>query len=142
MHSVPQMIGVGVNQIQATLLKQRDETGQMLGQIDVVAVEAGNVLASRRADRRVARAGWASIFLPDVDQPLAVAPDRLFERLGIRRAIIYQHYFKVWIRLCEHGIQRTPNTPRRLRRRNDDAHQRLLPLVQDATLSPERFSMP
>ena len=108
----------------------------MLRQIDVVAVEAGNVLASRRADRRVARAGWASIFLPDVDQPLAVAPDRLFQRLRIRRAIIYQHDLKVWIRLREHGIQRTPDTPCRLIRRNDDADQRLLPLVQDAHTLP------
>src|SRR5260370_35021398 len=103
MPSFPQMIGVGVNQIQATLLKQRNEPGQMLRQIDVVAIEAGNVLASRRADRRVARAGWASIFLPDVDQPLAVAPDRRFQRLLIRQPIIAHPDLKVWLGLGEHG---------------------------------------
>ena len=67
MHSVPQMVGVGVNQIQAMLLKQRNQIGEMLRQIDVVAIETRNVLASRRADRRVARPRWATVFLPDVD---------------------------------------------------------------------------
>src|SRR5882762_3969252 len=79
--------------------------------------------------------------LPDVDQPLAVAPDGLFQRLRIRRPVIYQHDLKVWIRLREHRIQSFPDTSRRLIRRNDDAHQRLL-LVQDAHSPGTRCSKP
>src|ERR1700694_896764 len=83
---------------------------------------------------------WPPVFLPDVDQPLAVAPDRLFQRLRIRRAVVDQHDFEVRMALRENGIPRLPGLRRRLARRNNDADQRFLPLVQDAHPSRDPFS--
>ena len=55
----------------------------MLGQIKVVAIEAGDVFSARGSNCGIASARRTAVFLPDVDEFVAVAANRRFQRLGV-----------------------------------------------------------